>query len=758
MRRIVLSTLLSAALVAGAACAPALAAGRWSTFARPYRYTDLLAVGDTIWCGTLETGLLRFLRSDGSFEVNSKQPNGLASNQVTALAMDRSERLWVGTQGSGVSRLERDRTTWTLVNTFDGLPSNSITVLRAQGDTLWIGTQGGIAIWDGLEVAGRLPDGVNPSPFASDEVSGLAVRGDSLWVATGSGIYVSRISTYLANWASADSGLGPNVVSALAWDGTSLIALAGGDPYLFDEASGTWLLRGGIGYVQRVADDRNVIVASSTWGLYRWSGTAWTGVTAELASDACPANDPDCPGLFAVGVDESGRLSAADRDGLRLQPSGGGSWTLFTPPGPPSNNITNVELDRDWTYVSTFGDGMGRFDGKDWRLWLPVACTTGCDTIVQNPSYVFCILRDRDGRKWTGGWGGPLDVFDDRVDPPSFVHLWIHTPADPSDAPHTWTWASAVDSNGGHWFGMDTPRYDDPTNYPALGLEYYDSLGAYTANYSSSTYPDIRNNRIHGLTVDKANTVWVGFTPGGLARFSPPNRDDTTHAITIRAVPGGRTPGLFVQALGAHGDDIWVLTSSGVLRLDRTNPNTDAQAGFYELPGSLEQFGGRAMDVGPDGRAWAGTSGGVRVFEPDGSFEDFNTLNSPLVNDLVRAIRVDQSTGVVWIGTAGGLSRYDPNYVPPAPEPPARLELKLWPNPGLLTGAGVALHLAGNVPSFRGSVYDVTGRRLRDFSGTNGQVFWDGRDDDGTLVRPGVYLVRVVASGRATTLRVALLR
>lgn len=751
MHRAPLLALLTGTLALTTASLPALAAGKWSTYARPYRYTDLYAVGDTIWCGTLETGLLRFLRSSGSFEVSSKQPSGLASNRVTALAMDRSERLWVGTQEAGVSRLERDRATWTLVNSFDGLPSDSVTVLRAQGDTLWIGTKGGLAIWNGTEIAGRLPDGVNQSPFASDKVTGLAVRGDSLWVATELGIYVSRISTYLANWDTVNTGLYSPVVSALAWDGSSLIALSGGDPFVFDAAGGQWLLRGGIGVVQRLSDDRGVVVASSTWGLFRWNGTGWAGVTPDLPSAQCASGDPACPGLFATGVDGAGRLSAASGSGLYLQPAGAGPWTLYSPPGPPSNNIVSVELERDWVYVSTLGDGVGRFDGRDWRLWLPGQCA-GCDTVILAPSYVFAILRDRQGLKWVGAWGGAVQRFDDRADPPSFTYFWTEG----ADAgPHTWAWSSAADSVGGRWFGMDTPRYDDPTNFPALGLEYYDSDGNYAHNYGSTYSPSIRNNRIHGLTVDNGGQIWVGFTPGGLARFMPPT-DAVTHQIQITQIDGD--PTLFVQGLVAHDDDIWVLSSGGLLRLPRTGKQNTDSVEVRRIPGSLDQFVVHPLDVGPDGSAWVGATGGVRVFHPDGSTEDFNTFNSPLVSDIVRSIRVDQATGVAWIGTAGGLSRFDPSYVPPPTPPPASLVAKLYPNPALLTGAGVSLRLAGNFSTFRGSVHDVTGRRLREFSGTSGQVFWDGRDDSGALVRPGLYFVRVEAASRARTLRVVLLR
>ena len=109
------------------------------------------------------------LARSGTFVSRTREPGGLASNRLTSLAMDRSRRLWIGTRGGGASFLRADRSTWGLVNAFDGLQSDTVTVLEANGDTIWIGTTRGIALWNGREIAGAFPDGVNPSPFAKQQ-------------------------------------------------------------------------------------------------------------------------------------------------------------------------------------------------------------------------------------------------------------------------------------------------------------------------------------------------------------------------------------------------------------------------------------------------------------------------------------------------------------------------------------------------------------------------------------------------------------
>src|SRR5580765_6082872 len=164
--------------------------GGWTTYLKPYRYSDLLVRGDTVWCATREAGLLRSSRSAQRFGAITRGPNGLSGNELTCLAYDRSGRLWVGTNGSGLSRMSADGS-WTLVNQFDGLPADSVNCLRVEGDTVWVGTPRGIAFWNGTTIAGSLPIFGQPSPFASDNITGIVVHRDSLWVSTSNGVYVS---------------------------------------------------------------------------------------------------------------------------------------------------------------------------------------------------------------------------------------------------------------------------------------------------------------------------------------------------------------------------------------------------------------------------------------------------------------------------------------------------------------------------------------------------------------------------------------
>src|SRR4029078_12323334 len=132
--------------------------------------------------------------------------------------------------------------------------------------------------------------------------------------------------------------------------------------------------------------------------------------------------------------------------------------------------------------------------------------------------------------------------------------------------------------------------------------------------------------------------------------------------------------------------------------------------GIYPVLAAPADDAPHPIEVVGDGTIWAGTVTGTRVYRPDGSIkQDISTANSPLGSDEVRAIRSDPANGVVWIATAAGLHRYDLRYTP-APPPDIPLEARVYPNPSRITSIGFRLSVAGNVGTYEGAVYDLTGR------------------------------------------------
>jgi ligand-binding sensor domain-containing protein len=716
--------------------------GGWTTYLKPYRYSDLLVRGDTVWCSTREAGLLRYSLSQERFAGIARFPNGLANNELSALAYDRSGRLWIGTYGSGASRMSADGQSWALVNAFDGLPSDTVNVIETEGDSVWIGTPGGIAFWNGSVIAGSLPIFGQPSPFGSDNVTGVVVHPESLWVSTPSGVYVSERATGLQFWSPLNTGLVSTDVRGLVTNDTLMFCVAQGHVYAF--VNGAWHSQDPVTGVLHLFHDGPVVLASAIGGLYRLCNGGWSNVNSGVSES--PGDDA---GIYIPAPIGDGRYVAANQNGVMVQPTPttASGWPTFVPDTPPDNNFHNLNIDGEAIWVTTESFGIGRLRDGAWRIWpgLPASCAgPGCDTTFLQPRAVWALLVDRQSKKWFGCWNFTLDQFDDSLSPPTVTHHLISDVFTISQ--HTWAWASAADSEGGRWFGMDTPLLGQVAS---IGLEYYDRAGNYVGNVSS---PTLRGDKVHGLTVDKFGGIWFGISAKGFGHFTIPA---SWGPPVIEYAPGSDQ--LDVQGMVARGDTIWVLTTHELQRYARS------PLGFplatYTIPEATPLFAANPLAVGPDGSPWVGTEAGIRVFHSDGSSEDFNVANSPVAGNQITAIRVDPHTGVAWIATSSGLNRFDPGYrTPPPPRLPS-LSVSVYPNPIALNKTGIQLRLSGNATVYDGTIVDLGGRRVRRFSGAaDGSLIWDGLDEQGRRVRPGIYFVHVVAGGREATVRVAVIR
>lgn len=733
----------------------ACADGAWTTFIRMQTCNDILAMRDTVWLATGEAGLVRYLRSSGTFEQVVRQPSGLASNNVTALTMDRSGRLWAGTSGKGASRLSADGTAWDLANAFDGLPSDSVTVLRADRDTVWIGTTRGIALWNGRQVAGSVPDIGTPSPFRSNNVNGILVLGDSLIVATSDGVYLGRLSQSLGSWTSADAGITNKNVLDLATTGNEAFALSGGIVYRLNRGTGTWAASSPSGTVRRLADDFGVVMCATVDSLSAWTGTRWAALTG------APVADNSARGAIAFGAAPDGKRFASRAGTLRIE---GAPWASLSPPGPVGNDVNNIVADGEQVWVATNAHGMSRWTSAGWTNWGGGCCGPAQTTSFMEPLYAFALQIDRSGHVWSAHWDTGIERIDTRANPLTFMHAFSSygLPKSDSLSRHSDGWSTACDSSGFVYIGMDTPSLGQ---YDPIGVDVYDSTGAFVINWRANATNGMLTNQVRAVAIDRINhLVWLGLAGKGLV-YTPLDSLDGDRGVTPandhRRLPNfslvSATLSKNVFGVVAHGDSIWVLTDSDLKRVRGSDRQVKSTLETIAQPAPVGSV--HPLDVAFDGTVWTASVDGVRRFPPGGGHEDFTVENSPLADNEVRALSVEPRTGVVWFGTANGINRYDPHWSPPpAPKLPS-LNIKVYPNPSYANNLGISLVLDGNATIYSGEILDITGRIVRRFTAVgNTPTVWDGRDKDGSLVRSGVYFVRAHSGGRDATARIVVLR
>lgn len=101
-----------------------------------------------LWVGTAN-GLSYFDTDRETFQHyrhDASNPNSVAGNRILSIFEDKQKRLWIGTQGAGISILAADRKTFTHLTVNEGLPSNTIaSIISDQQGNIWASSNDGLA-------------------------------------------------------------------------------------------------------------------------------------------------------------------------------------------------------------------------------------------------------------------------------------------------------------------------------------------------------------------------------------------------------------------------------------------------------------------------------------------------------------------------------------------------------------------------------------------------------------------------------------
>ena len=156
-----------------------------------------------------------------------------------------------------------------------------------------------------------------------------------------------------------------------------------------------------------------------------------------------------------------------------------------------------------------------------------------------------------------------------------------------------------------------------------------------------------------------------------------------------------------------------------------------------------EIFEEEVTAIGIDGanRKWLGTkTGGVFVQSPDGETQvaQYNTANSPLLNNAITDIEIDPTNGDVYIGTESGINVLRTDAITGGAL--HRTDAYAFPNPVRPEYDG-PIAVRGLAEDAIVKITDIHGSLVYESQALGGQAVWNGRDLSGQRAASGVYLV-----------------
>jgi hypothetical protein len=208
--------------------------------------------------------------------------------------------------------------------------------------------------------------------------------------------------------------------------------------------------------------------------------------------------------------------------------------------------------------------------------------------------------------------------------------------------------------------------------------------------------------------------------------------------------------------------DIWVGTSLGVNIITNTytiattqNPQLSISSVFI-----LRQQNINCILVDPLNQKWVGTNQGLFLVDQDGTnlLAVYSSKNSPLLSDIILNLAIDQNKGIVYVSTDAGIISLKTTSIKPVD---SFSGLKIYPSPFRIKNDTNTLTIDGLIANTDIKILTISGKLVREFSSPGGRIaYWDGRNDGGSLVSSGIYIIvaydnegNSVASGKIAILR-----
>lgn len=697
--------------------------GKWQNYTNQSEVNSITITDYGVWGGT--QGGVFLYSNDKSF----KQYNllsGLKELLIQSIQSDKNGKIWIGGKAGFISVYDPDADKFQTIVTIamTDKSKKQINNLVTKNDKIYVCTDFGLSIVD----INSFSFGDTYTKFGifgiDSKVNNVLIR-DTIWVATEKGIAVQKSNR--TNYLDPDSwwnfttaqGLPSNDIRVIAEYKDSIFVGTGNGLARFNHT-----LFESLFYVVfnrpvvdlKVKGDSLLVLSENLLGVYR-NGS----FTVAYENYSVKFKEVEFKG---------DKIFIATNNGIAYLTQGDVEFIIA--PGPNSNFFPSIAVDEYGNVWAASGKdvvmkGFYKLTKDGWQNYTvdkyPVMGTNAIHKVKVTSGNII----------WAMNWGNGVIRIKNDTDMVRFHHQNVNGLNGVSENINFVVIKSlAEDSKGNIW--MLNYRASDNRMLVKLSKDSTWEFFVNEINPSLVVTEDI--------IIDQNDTKWILLeksgqyqTTEGLVYFNEYNRMPSTWGLLTRDKFGNSSPTSIAVDLR---NEIWVGTSQGAYVIpDPTRP-TERITSIFALRAEYIN----CITVDEINNKWIGTTTGVWVLSPDGTnlIAKYDTKNSPLPDNNIKSIAIDNNTGTVYIGTDYGMASFNSFSVKPAA---SFDKLKIYPNPLIVNESqNINLVIDGLVKNSTIKVVSMSGELINEFVTPGGRVAtWNGRDKNNNVVSSGIYFI-----------------
>ncbi len=693
----------------------------WKIYSDMKNVQGIINSDDGIWAATTG-GAFKFNFLDESFQTYTKA-NKFNSQGLTAVNIDNEGKIWFGSfEGYIISYNPVNNSVKNILDIYkSGKSLKRINHIFSKNDTIFVSTDFGLVLinsknyflYDTFLKLGNFPSELKVKSSLKTSIIYVCTE-DGVAIQKPGAINLAAPESWTTHKLKTDIDA-TSVNKIFSWNNKILIATDNGI-FLFENNKWNHFILTG-NNIQDINSIENKLLIATTNSIYQFSNNELSKIYEDFSNS------------FTSLLYANSKIYAGSVKGL-VEISNNSVKNIY-PEGPAGNLFINLSVDENsnlWVATGKDGAGIGfmKFDGQKWTLFSK-------QNYPQLPSNdYYNVYAGRDNTIYLANWGNGITIFKDGI---IEVYNKQNSPlvGIPNDTNFIAIPDIKLDSKGNLWIANLQTMSKKLLSVFTVDKKWY--------SYSFTNPTLTENDLIFRLVIDQFDTKWFLLYQGriGLYYFNEngtfENLNDDTYGY-LNTTNGLISDNVTALAVDKRGQ-LWIGTSQGMnFIIDPSRPKISE----ITIP-SLRNQSINCIAVDALDQKWVGTKDGIFVLSSDGLqlLARYTSSDSPLPDNEIRSIAIDEIKGIVYIGTDYGLVMLKTSYIKPVEN---FSDLFIYPNPFIIDSKNKNVTIDGLIKNSFIKILDINGNLIKSFKSPGGKIaIWDGTDINNNLVGSGIYII-----------------